>query len=113
MKNYLFIAFLVTLISCKAKEEKIPADILPQEQMVKIMIDIQLMEGAFATKNIPHDTAIFLYQQYEKDLFRKHNIADSTYRKSFSYYTSRPQLMDKMYEMIVDSLSLREGQKRL
>ncbi len=114
MKNYLFIAFsCLFLVSCVEETSKIPEDILPSDKMVKVMIDIQLLEGIFAQKNLPRDSAVFLYSLYEKDLFRKHQIADSTYRKSFDYYSARPLLMDKMYEQVVDSLSLREGQQRL
>ena len=77
------------------------------------MIDIHLVEAAVSIKNLPRDSSVLVYSLYEKDVFKKHNISDSTYKKSFDFYTSRPALMDKLYEMVVDSLSLREEQKRL
>jgi hypothetical protein len=114
MKKYLFVPFLVlVLFSCEEKPSQIPLDVLPVDKMVQVLIDIHLMEGTFAQKNLPRDTAVFLFKQYEKDLFRKHNISDSTYKKSFHFYSAHPEIMDKIYEQVVDSLSLREGQKRL
>ncbi len=114
MKKYLFIAFLIiTLVACEEKQEEIPSDILSADEMVNITIDMQLLEASFSNKNLPHDSAIFLFKKYEQDLFRQYKITDSTYRKSFNFYSGNPQIMDKIYERVVDSLSLREGQNRL
>ncbi|HVD99949.1 MAG TPA: DUF4296 domain-containing protein [Cytophagaceae bacterium] len=116
MKKYLFIPLLPFLLfACQATkiEEKIPSDVLPEDKMVQVMIDVQLLESSFTQKHLPHDSAVFLYSLYEKDLFKKHQITDSTYWKSFKYYSARPIIMDKIYERVVDSLSLREEQKRL
>lgn len=114
MKKYLFIPFLIlAVLSCEEKKIEIPPDILPADKMVSILIDIHLVEGSFSQKNLPRDTAIFLFREYEKDLFLKHKISDSTYRKSLDFYSAHPALMEKIYEQVVDSLSLREGQRRL
>ncbi len=113
MKKYLFITLLVIFfVSCRQQKEAVPADIIPIEKMVPVMIDIHLVEAAISNKNLPRDSSIVVYSLYEKDIFKKHNISDSIYRKSFNYYTARPAMMDKLYEMVVDSLSLREEQKR-
>jgi hypothetical protein len=113
MKKYLFITVLVIFfVSCRQPKEEIPADVLPIEKMVPVMIDIHLVEAAVSSKNLPRDSSIIVYDLYEKDVFKKYSIQDSIYRKSFNYYTSHPALMDKLYEMVVDSLSLREEQKR-
>ena len=111
MKKYLFI--LALIVSCRQQKETPPAYVLPIEKMVPLMIDIHLVEAAISSKNIARDSSVLLYSLYEKDVFKKHNISDSIYRKNFDYYTSHPAMMDKLYEMVVDSLSLREEQKRL
>ena len=114
MKKYLFVPFLVLfLLSCEEKTVEIPQDVLPADKMVKVLIDIHLLEGSFAQKNLPRDTAIFLFREYEKDLFRLHNIGDSTFRKSLDFYSANPIIMNKIYEQVVDSLSLKEGQRRI
>ncbi len=114
MKNYLFITFLsFILVSCGQKTGEIPEEVLTPDKMVEVLIDLQLLEGYFSQQNLPRDSAGPLFNRYEKELFQKHQIADSTYRNSFKFYSRHPPLMDKIYERVVDSLSLREGQKRL
>ncbi len=113
MKKYLFIALLTALLfSCKEPKEPIPANVLPMNKMVNILIDIHLIEANLSTKNLAKDTGVLFYNFYEKDLYKKHNTNDSTYNRSFIYYSAHPQLMDQIYEKVVDSLSLLEGEAK-
>ncbi|HSZ25826.1 MAG TPA: DUF4296 domain-containing protein [Cytophagaceae bacterium] len=113
MKNYLFISILsILLFSCKEKPLVIPDNILTKDKMVGVLIDVHLLEAIISGKNISRDSSILLYSLYEKNLFRKHNITDSIYRKSFEFYSNQPDLINTIYLQVVDSLSLREGQNR-
>ena len=113
MKKYLFIALLTVLVfSCKEPKEEIPDNVLPMNKMVNVLIDIHLIEGNLSNKNLPKDTGIIFYNLYEKDLYKKYNIDDSIYNRSFTYYSAHPQLMDQIYEKVVDSLSLLEGEEK-
>lgn len=114
MKNYLFISLLAfTLLSCTENVEELPSSVLSEDSMVKIMIDIHLLESAISIKNLPRDSSVMLYALYEKDLFKKYGISDSTYKNSFTYYSAHPEFMKPVYERVVDSLSWREEKKLL
>jgi len=109
MKNYLFaILILFILPSCMEPVEQKPSYILSEDSMVRIMIDIHLLEAATAQKSLPRDSSILVYLLYEKDLFKKYGINDSIYKKNLDYYSSHPTYMLAVYEKVVDSLSWQE-----
>lgn len=113
MKKYLFTAALTVLVfSCKEPKEEIPNNVLPMNKMINVLIDIHLIEANLSSKNLPRDTSVVFYNLYKKDLYKKYNIDDSSYTRSFNYYSTRPPLMDKIYEKVVDSLSLLEGKEK-
>ena len=113
MKNYLFVMVLTALVfSCREPKEKMPDNILSEKKMIDVLIEIHLIEANLSNKNLPKDTGLIYYNLYKKDMYKKFNIDDSTYIKSFNYYAAHPQIMDKIYEKVVDSLSLLEGSQK-
>jgi hypothetical protein len=114
MKNYLFIVIISVglLFSCKEQKEPIPDNVLKPDKMVSVMTDIHLIEATLSTSNLPRDSSLFVFSLYKKDLYKKHGINDSIYKLSFDYYTSHPDLIDKIYERTIDSLTLRAGKEK-
>ena len=114
MKIYLFVIMTMTgilLSSCHEQQESIPDNVLKPDKMVLVMTDIHLIEAVLSSSNIPRDSCFFLFSLYKKDLYKKYNISDSTYQLSFDYYTMHPALIDKIYERVIDSLSLKSGKQ--
>ena len=108
MIKLFYILFFLLLSGCISKSEQPPEGILSKEKMIAYLIDLQITEAKIATLNIPQDTVRVFYSQLQQDLFRKHNIADSSYYKSLSYYLYDVKEMEDIYAAVVDSLSLRE-----
>lgn len=92
---------LIFLGSC-IQDEKIPEGIIPQNQMRKLMWDMMRADAYVAdfilkdsTKNKVRESAI-LYEQ----IFKLHNVTHEKFKKSISFYESRPDLL----KTITDSL---------
>ncbi len=114
MKKNIFIVLLVALlISCVDETKSIPATVLQPNKMVKVMTDIHLIEGELTLRRLTKDSSALLYLLYKKELFRKYAIDDSVYTRSFNYYNTHPELIDKIYGRIIDSLSLIEEREKL
>lgn len=107
MKKF-FLVLLMAAAACKGPED-IPEDILPKEKMVQLLIRIHIAEAAVGVRNLPSDSASKLFKAYQNELFKKAEVDDSVYARSYSYYVERPELMDQIYAAVVDSLSLRES----
>jgi hypothetical protein len=92
--------------SC-GKEER-PKDILAEEQLTEIMIEFYLGEARLNRFVIPYDSANKLFIPFEKSVLKKHGVSDSSLQKTYQYYFDHPKQLQKVYEIVIDSLSLRE-----
>jgi hypothetical protein len=107
MKNFFLILFIVVLLGCVRKDNP-PEDILSKQQMVSFLIDLHLMEAKINVTRFPKDSTKVYFPAIEEALFKKHNITDSIYFKSYQYYLNDMFEMEEIYSAVVDSLSLRE-----
>src|SRR6187431_1102254 len=105
MRFSLFISLIILNFGC-VQDKKIPKDVLPQNEMRKIMWDLMRADAyvsAFimkdSTKNQKAESAIL----YEK-IFDIHSTTQETFKKSLVFYQNRPDL----FKAISDSLKSDE-----
>ena len=106
LRGAVLILILSTSISCK--KDKQPADILSQGQMVDWMLDIYLAEARTQSLAIGRDSIYRLFLPYQDSVMRQKGINDSLLQKSFQYYFEHPAKLEAIYDIVIDSLSLRE-----
>jgi hypothetical protein len=101
MRFSLFIILIILTFGC-IQDKKIPKDILPQNEMRKIMWDLMRADAYVSTfimkdstKNQKAESAIL----YEK-IFDIHSTTRENFKKSLAFYESRPDL----FKAISDSL---------
>ena len=104
----IFFSFNLFFISCSKKEEKIPADIIPREKTVQVMVDIHLAE-ARSQFNVPFDNSGNVKQVYYKYIFEKHKISYSQLMKSWIYYSGHPGILSKVYDEVITELSKKQA----
>jgi hypothetical protein len=98
---------LAFVFSCGQADLK-PADILSQEEMVKVMAEIYVAEEKVNSLALSRDSAAQVFDLVQERIFDATGVPDSVFKKSIDYYTDRPQEMEKIYSVLVDSLQLRE-----
>lgn len=110
-KTWFLILLSMTVFSCSKKAEKIPDNILSQKKMIEVLTDIQVAEAGIQLRNsTPSDSVSSLAIAEYKYVFEKNHITDSIFKKSFSYYTSHPDLMSDMYKEVITTLSKRQAE---
>ena len=101
MRFFLFIILIFSTFGCK-KDNKIPKDIIPQNEMRKIMWDLMRADAYVADFIMKDSTcdrkaeSAILYQE----IFDIHSTNLETFKKSLEFYESRPDL----FKAISDSL---------
>ena len=81
---------------------------MTQQQMINFLIDLHIVEARLNATRLPPDSINLFFSDIEDSLFRKYNVTDSIYYKSYQYYLENIFEMEKIYEAVVDSLSIRE-----
>lgn len=103
-------SFLIFLVLCSAciKPEEPPANVVPKDTMVNILIDIHLTEAKLSIKPLRPDSTYLIYQKNKEKIYNKYRISSARFDTSFSYYSRNPTELNEIYEVVVDSLGLME-----
>ncbi|WP_299821680.1 DUF4296 domain-containing protein [uncultured Pontibacter sp.] len=112
MKRLFYILFCFSLFACGNNQSKAPADLVPRDKMVQILADIHIAEAQVESRVVYPDTALMAFTYQEREVFKKHGVTEQQFRDTYSYYKDNLKEMDALYEIIVDTLSLRETKLR-
>jgi len=106
MRNYkiLFFLPLLFLLSCK---DKTAEGILNSEQMQALLVDVHIVDGALYEVSGEPDS-LFKYGSGKYELiFKKHHTDSTQFKKSYLYYTNRPDELYKIYEKVVPAIKFK------
>ena len=105
----LFLAFcFVGLLGCGDKKAKLPAGLLPPDKITSILADIHIAESRVELMHVSPDTANVVFRRLELDIFKKHKVSEPEFTKTYNYYLEHIGALDKVYEGLVDTLTMRE-----
>lgn len=111
--NFSIIILLAVLFVACSGEEKLPNDILTQEEMTHIMIQIHLLEAKVGRLGISKDSALTVYAHFENVILKDSEVDSSIYFESFQYYSVHPKIFSKLYAAVTDSLMEMESKEKL
>jgi hypothetical protein len=111
MKNFslVLISLSVLFAGCfKSKEDLEKQGVLSHQELTALIIDIYLAEGVADNLPLVKDSAMNFFRPYEQKLLKQKNIPDSVLMKTYDYYLSHPKEFEAVFEVVIDSLTLRE-----
>jgi hypothetical protein len=97
---------LLSLYSCKKAGR--PDDVLSQEELADLMVEFYLAEGKINSLGIQRDSAMKLFLPFEQSVMAKKKVSDETLSRTYRYYLDHPLEFEKVYDAVIDTLSLRE-----
>ena len=118
--NYLLlgISVLVLLFSTQCKTEgrrddnPVPASLIPADSMVRILVDVHLIESSLKTIHTKKQDNERYTDSYYLTLFEKHHITRQQFLQSLEYYERDVTKLEKIYENVIIELSKLESQVR-
>lgn len=100
----------VTAASCGPQEGPVPDDLIDRDVFTAIMLDVQVAEGMKSqysrTKAFGKNWSRDVYD----DIFERHGISEEEFQETYRWYQGRPDLMEGVYEQVLDSLSKLEAE---
>lgn len=101
---------LISAASCGPSEEPLPEFLLDREDFTAVMLDVQIAEGMKSqyarTKAFGKNWSRDVYD----DIFERHGISEADFQETYRWYQGRPDLMEGIYEQVLDSLSKLEAE---
>lgn len=83
-----FILFITFIFGCNKKET------IPEEEFVKVYVDILVMQDTLQDKTIPPDSIRAI-------VLKQHNISDSVYTNTISYYNESDERWEKFFDKAI------------
>ncbi|AFD07080.1 hypothetical protein D3C87_1705000 [compost metagenome] len=109
IKICLFSSFILSVLVVGCKNDSRPSDVIPEEKMKNILTDLHLIESR--SYRIPKDdSAKRVTKASYEFVFKKYGIDTAALSRSMKYYLNNPEIMDVMYEQMIDSLSKRQSE---
>ena len=107
MRKLTYLVAILIIVSCTQKNE-IPKGILPPEKMANIIAEIYEAEHKATNIGLKYDSQKIVLRHYELMILEQNNTTDSIYKESFTYYLENPEKLETVYDIVIDSMSLRE-----
>jgi hypothetical protein len=104
----LSLIFLLFSLGTSCQKEKKQTGILSEREMAALMVDIYLAEARITGALIPRDSGAGVFRPFEKKILEQRGVPDSILKKSYTYYLAHPAELEKIYDSVIDTLSLRE-----
>jgi hypothetical protein len=102
------VLLLFSIVSCSKSEIKIPADIIPKDSMVFIMMDVHIAEAG--VKTLSADSVAINTKTYYAFIYKKHHITEEQFQKSLRFYTYNPELLQEIYIKMTEEMSKKEAE---
>ena len=118
--NYLLlgISILILLFSIQCQTEgrngvhPVPAGLIPADSMVRILVDVHLIESSLKTIHTKKQDNERYTDSYYHTLFEKHHITREQFLHSLEYYERDAKMLEKIYEDVIIELSKLESQAK-
>ena len=82
---------------------------IPEAKMVQILADVHVMESLIESSLSSSDTAVMVYNREHKNILKKYGVTNEQFHRSYNYYGTHLEEMDKLYERFLDTLTAREA----
>ena len=106
--SFILILFLCGFYSCSKNGGTIPEGVIPKDTMISVMADIHLAESRLMMSG-KYAQNTNLKSTYMQEVLHRSNIDTSRLQKSFSYYSSQPELFSEMYDKVMEEISKRQA----
>jgi len=94
------------------QKEKRPGGVLPPADLSKLMVEFYLAEARMSGQGMVRDSAIKYFLPFEEKILQGYGVPDSILNETYQYYTDHPLEFEKIYDSVIDTLSLREQKER-
>lgn len=107
MTKKISILFCVLLVvSCQ--QESAPKGVLTRQEMSAWLLEVYMAEARAGSWPITRDSSYKLFLPFQDSLKSRRGLKDSTIIRSYEYYLGRPNELESIYDIVIDSLNLRE-----
>ena len=102
---------VLAIVSC-GKSDKEPKKLLSKSEMINVMTEMQLIDATIElNQNDSNKNRNHVYYYYNVFL-KKYNIDSTDLKENFKYYSTKPEVMEEIYDSVIIKLSEYQSQNQ-
>ena len=109
-KRLVTLSTWVLFLACTEGTEAPPANLIDRARFVDLLVDVQLIEAVGKQKMVRQGDPREKIAGYYRETFEKHGVTDSLFYETYDWYYAHPQLMQEVYDEVINELSVIESQ---
>ncbi len=111
LRRYSLLFFLAFILSCN-NEDSEPPNLISEKEMAKILVDIHVIEARVSKMALSSlDTSTLINERLKLSLFKEYKTDSLTFNRSYQFYSTHPDYLERIYEDVVKQLQTREKKK--
>lgn len=103
-----WMAIFLACVATSCEKENKPQGVLTKEELVEFLVEMYVAEARMTGISIVTDSSKKLFRPFEEALLEKKGISDSVMNITYRYYVNHPVELEEVYDVVIDTLSLRE-----
>jgi hypothetical protein len=104
-----FLPLLLFITAC-GNSESLPQGVLDKDKMIRVLTEVHIAEAEQQQKVLDQEVTAadtFSFQE----IFKRENITRAQYNTSMKFYSANPELLDQIYDEVINELSHRQSQE--
>lgn len=104
--------FLLTLSCGKKPVTSIPSEIIQPDSLVNIVADLHIAQAA-TIYPAQGDSLKYNADSLRASVFKLHDLSKAYFDSSMLWYEQHPEILEKVYVRVLDTLNYKQGQAAL
>ena len=109
MQKVAGILLVLSVIACSEEvvERPAPANLIPEQNMIPLIIDLQILESHYQRTYSRPDVYKDALDSASQFIFQDHSVKRNQFEASYDYYAAEPDHLFAIYESALDTLNQR------
>jgi hypothetical protein len=92
-----------------SNEKSIPKGIISEDSLVQIIVDMHLGDAILIDPSTQQRQFVINKTEFYNAILKKHSITKAEFKKNVNFYSDNPEKFDKIYERVVEELTVLQG----
>lgn len=98
----------IVVFACTRKKSKMA--VIPEKEMITIIKDMHIADGTFMVSKRRSELMNADSVNYYDPIFEKYGYTRSQFDSSIAYYSTKPEILTKIYDQVLEELSVYEAE---
>ena len=102
MRNRLILGMAILMMACS---NNVPKGILPEKELIPVLVEIHLAESIFIMRYTMQVTRANYLEDLYLSVLKRHNIDQKKFEESILFYGKHPEIYKPIYDEVLNRLN--------